>query len=140
MTRFLILLLATLAIASAFAPLTPLRSSPKPQTQLHMFSAEEGTETKGLSEVAPGESLDAASALETSTGPEFGARPKMTVLNRNTGELMEVEINESFLANDKFEMNWWAWVGFVAFPVVLLTNDVFHYLPTDGPLGFLGTL
>jgi hypothetical protein len=55
----------------------------------------------------------------------------MTVRNRNTGQLMEVEVSESFLANEKMEMNWWAWLGFVALPGVLLANDVLHFIPAD---------
>ena len=74
----------------------------------------------------------------TTTTPLEGERRMMTVKNRNTGELMEVEMNESFLANDGFEMSWWSWIGFVAFPATLLLNDVFHFLPTEGPLGWFG--
>lgn len=99
-----------------------------------MFSAEDGKASaeasKGLAEIVPGESADAlqeTTSLEASSDADFTAppptKPKMTVLNRNTGELMEVEMNESFLANEKFEMKWWAWGGFVALPVLLLAND-----------------
>ena len=145
MARFYLTLLAILAVANAFTTPKPVRSVSKP---LFMFSAEDGKASaeasKALSEVSAGESADALqeiTTLEAST-TEMAApeKPKMTVLNRNTGELVEVEMNESFLANEKFEMNWWAWIGFVAFPVVLLSNDVLHFLPKDGPLGFLGNL
>ena len=142
MTRLCLNLLALLAVASAFTtPIRPVTTSvgTKP---LFMFSTDDKPQASGLSEVKPGETAD---ALESTTAlkdedfkaPPSGA-PKMMVKNRNTGELMEVEMNESFLANEKFEMNWWAWVGFVGLPVILLANDVFHFLPKDGPLGFLG--
>jgi hypothetical protein len=105
-----------------------LAAAPK----LFMFSAGDGKNSKGLAEVAPGDSADALASVTTKT-EDFGAPQKnmMTVRNRNTGEIVEVEVNESFLANEKMEMNWWAWVGFVGLPVILLANDVLHFIPAD---------
>ena len=37
------------------------------------------------------------------------------------------------------EMSWWAYILF-GLPPILLLNDAFHFLPTDGPLGMLGRL
>lgn len=149
MVRVLLSLNAILAVASAFSSPALVRSVSKP---LFMFSAEDGKAaseksaglSQGLSEVMPGESADVleSKSLDASSGngSAKSTAKKMQVLNRNTGEMIEVEMNESFLANESFEMNWWAWIGFVAFPVILLSNDVFHFLPTDGPLGFLGRI
>lgn len=134
MTRVCLALLAILAVASAFTtPARPMAAAPK----LFMFSAGDGEKGKGLSEVAPGDSADALQALTSATTAENLGGPEkkmMTVKNRNTGQLMEVEVSESFLANEKMEMNWWAWVGFVALPVILLANDLLHFIPADTPL------
>jgi hypothetical protein len=110
-----------------------------------MFSSEDGADkSKSLSEVTPGDSADALKASPSSSEMDdpFKRPPAktMTVKNRNTGEFYEVEMNESFLANEKFEMNWWAWVGFVIFPLTILANDFLHFLPRDGPLGFIGRI
>lgn len=144
MTRFLVLnLLALLAVSSAFT--TPLRTVPAAKP-LFMFSADDKPQAPGLSEVKEGETANALESVSASVddadfkAPLEGEKKMMTVKNRNTGELIEVEMNESFLANDGLEMNWWAWVGFVAFPVILLANDAFHFIPTEGPLGWLGTI
>jgi len=135
MTRFVLSLLAVLAVASAFtAPLPATTRSAAAVQPLHMFSADD--KPSPLSEVTAEDSkMEPTSMDESMASP---SKPTMLVKNRNTGEMMEVEMNESFLANEKMEMSWWAWGGFVIFPVLLLSNDVFHFLPTDGPLGFLG--
>lgn len=150
--RFIVTLLAVLMVASAFtSPAVHRTTSPKNTKPIFMFSADDRAAAKPLTEIKEGDSVDVlkdtmSSVSTTSTKKEeqdpFKRPPAktMTVKNRNTGEFYEVEVNESFLANEKFEMSWWAWVGFVIFPVVLLTNDVFHYLPKDGPLGFLGRI
>lgn len=148
MMRLCLTLLAVLSVASAFTTPQPRFSAASVSSKpLFMFSAEDGEKSasasKGLAEVAPGDSADAlqTKTMEETEKEEAFKRPgakTMMVKSRNNGELYEVEMNESFLANESFEMNWWAWVGFVIFPLILLTNDVFHYLPKDGPLGFLG--
>ena len=146
MTRFLVLnLLALLAVTSAFTtPLRTLPTSTVAKPALFMFSADDKPQASGLSEVKEGETADALASVAVNDddfkAPLEGERKMMTVKNRNTGKLMEVEMNESFLANDGLEMNWWAWVGFIAFPFTLLANDVFHFLPTEGPLGWFGTV
>ena len=74
---------------------------------MFMFSAGDGEGNKGLTEVAPGTSADALEAVAAATTTEdlgVPAKKMMTVKNRNTGELMEVEVSESFLANEKMEM------------------------------------
>jgi len=140
MTRFLLCLnlLALLAGgASAFTttphPAAATLTLPPSIKPLYMFSADDKpvTTNSGLSEVKPGETMDALESVPTiskddTTAPTGArAKPTMQVRNRNSGEIMEVEVNESFLANEKLEMNWWAWVGFVAFPfLILVRGDV----------------
>ena len=55
------------------------------------------------------------------------------------GQMEEVKwVDPAMTANtNPFEMSWWAYILF-GFPFMLLANDAFHFLPTDGPLGFLG--
>ncbi|CAB9501458.1 expressed unknown protein [Seminavis robusta] len=143
MTRLCFALLAILTVATAFTTPAPLKSVAHSKP-LFMFSAEDGKasaeKSKGLSEVAPGESADAlqeTTAMEATSIEELASTPQketMMVKNRNTGEMMEVEVNESYLANAKLELNWWAWGLFVALPFILLANDVLHFIPADGPL------
>lgn len=151
MLRLFFAFLVTLAVASAFTSPQPRSSlsSVQKARPLFMFSADGDAKSKSLSEVTPGDSADAlkdtmassSSASPSEEDPFKRPPPKtMTVKNRNTGEFYEVEMNESFLANEKFEMNWWAWVFFVGFPFTVLANDVFHFLPQEGPLGFLGSI
>jgi hypothetical protein len=142
MMRTILAILAVLAVASAFTSPAP-RGMPaqRQHKQLFMFSADD--KPQPLTEVKADEPVTAMESESSSEGEDPFLRkkaPTMMARNRNTGEMMEVEMNESFLANEKFELNWWAWVGFVAFPLILLGNDALHFLPTDGPLGFLSRI
>jgi hypothetical protein len=63
------------------------------------------------------------------------------VKDMNTGEIKEVKwVDPAMRANTRpWDMSWWAWILF-GFPFVVLADDVFHFLPTEGPLGFLGRI
>jgi cytoskeletal protein RodZ len=139
--------------ATAFAPqpfgmrtMTTTTTS----TARFMFSTDDNTKstTKSASTNTP-------PPLSTTTTKEFapdlntpnmGVTPeaptiKNVVRNMNTGELQEVKwVDPAMRANtNPWEMNWWAYILF-GFPPILLLNDVFHFLPTEGPLGFLGRI
>lgn len=92
----------------------------------------------GLEEVKEGESADAAVPVDSN------APKKQTMMVKNLargGEVTELGfVDPAMAANtNPFMMSWWAYPLF-GFPFVLLADDAFHFLPKDGPLGFLGTL
>lgn len=104
MTRLCLSLLAFFAVASAFT--SPVRVNTKTAASvansrpLFMFSADDAKKNQSpLSEVKPGESADAVTEttqLESSSDNDFTAapvKPTMTVRNRNTGKLVEVEVS-----------------------------------------------
>ena len=66
---------------------------------------------------------------------------KNVVKDMNTGEVKEVKwVDPAMRANTRpWEMNWWAYIAF-GFPFLVLADDFFHFLPEDGPLGFLGRM
>jgi hypothetical protein len=106
-----------------------------------MFSGDEPgiqSEVSSLAEVAEGEDASAETApLESSTLDET-----MAVQNfGRAGEVKEVNwVDPAMSANtDPFNMSVWAYALF-GFPIVLLANDILHFIPEsakDGPLGFL---
>lgn len=106
-----------------------------------MFSGDEPetkSEASPLVEVVEGESAATETkALESSILDET-----MSVRNfGRAGEVKEVKwVDPAMSANtNPLKMSLWAYVLF-GFPMVLLANDVLHFIPEsakDGPLGFL---
>jgi hypothetical protein len=83
------------------------------------------------------ESLSAPSSAddEVTSG---NTRQTMVVKNISSGEIKEFNfVDPAMRANtNPFLVDWWAAI-FFGFPVVLLFNDVFHFLPEEGELAAL---
>jgi hypothetical protein len=132
---------ALLAVSSAFAP-QPFGMKRTTIDNLHMFNAENDktsstTTTPPLSETSsPQDANTVPTSLETKVD-----LPKNIVKDMNTGEIKEVKwVDPAMRANtNPFEMNWWGYILF-GFPPILLLNDAFHFLPTEGPLSFLAKM
>ena len=110
--------------------------------QLFMFSTEDDgkKEASPLEEVKEGEEV-VAEGEEAAEGEGEEVVIKGVYKNlAKGGEITEVPWEDpAMLANSTFEMSWWAYILF-GMPFLLLLNDVLHFLPTEGPLGFLSTL
>jgi hypothetical protein len=66
-------------------------------------------------------------------------KPKAVYQNLGRGGVMEEVkwVDPAMAANtNPFDMAWWAYLLF-GFPFLLLANDAFHFLPTEGPLAIL---
>jgi hypothetical protein len=106
-----------------------------------MFSGDEPDiklEVSSLAEVAEGDdSIAETTSLESSTLDD-------TIVVQNfgrAGEVKEVKwVDPAMSANtNPLNMSLWAYALF-GFPIVLLANDILHFIPEsakDGPLGFL---
>lgn len=108
---------------------------------LGMFS---GDNPKGLEEVNDAKSGTVMESSSTTPEGEEASSEAPKAVYRNLargGEITEVPwVDTEMAANTKpWEMSWWAYILWVG-PVVLLANDFLHFLPKEGPLGFLGTL
>jgi len=121
----------------AFAPIVPTTTTTtRGGTSRWMFS---GDEPKPLEEVG---TRNAAASVDVVEPTPVAAPAKAVYRNLGKGgEEVEVPwIDDAMRANtNPLEMSWWAYILF-GLPVVLLTNDFLHFLPKDGPLGFLSTL
>jgi hypothetical protein len=65
--------------------------------------------------------------------------PKMKYKNLGKGgDSEEVNwVDPAMAANtNPLLMSWWAYI-FFGFPFVLLADDAFHFIPSEGPLAFL---
>lgn len=86
--------------------------------------------SKSLETVKEGE--DAAPTL-----PEQEDDQSSIVKDMNTGEIKEVKwVDPAMAANTSGEMGILGY-ALVGLPAILLLNDAFHFLPTEGPLAFL---
>jgi hypothetical protein len=93
------------------------------------------SEVSSLAEVAEGEDSSAETrSLESST---LSDTIKVQNFGR-AGEIVDVKwFDPAMPANtNPFQMSFWAYALF-GFPIVLLANDFLHFIPKDGPLGFL---
>jgi hypothetical protein len=142
-------LFTIMAVATAFTA-QPWGLSPKmsltttrSQTARFMFSADDkdAVQAPSLTEVDP--TTEMASTTTEDDAPEEPAQRGSVVRNLSTGgEAKEVQwVDNAMEANtNPFLMNWWAYVFFAFLPTTLLLNDAFHFLPKDGPIGFLGRM
>ena len=73
-------------------------------------------------------------AQEESTG---GSKYK----NLSTNEEIDVEWTDNAMAanTNPFLLSWWGYIIF-GLPFVLLLDDAFHFIPSEGPLSFLKQL
>ena len=69
------------------------------------------------------------------------SKQEYTVKNLNTGEDLKVAWNDPAMeANtNPFLLSWWGYL-LIGVPVLLLVNDVVHFIPQEGPLSFLNQL
>lgn len=137
MFRFLVVFLL-LALATAFAPTSPQRWGVVSNTKLAMFS---GDNPKGLEEVEDPKTAVMMETTTTSSEPTVAPRKAVYKNLARGGEVTEVPwVDTEMAANTRpWEMSWWAYLLW-GLPVTLLANDFLHFLPKDGPLGFLSTL
>lgn len=124
------------------------RTPTSTSSTLFMFNIDGKKEETSSSASVTTSSPPAAPALMTAgeaTSSEVEDIEKPLVRNvvkdMNTGELKEVKwVDPAMRANTRpWEMSWWAYIAF-GFPFIVLANDAFHFLPKDGPLGFLGRI
>jgi hypothetical protein len=79
----------------------------------------------------------ASSSSSSSASPELG-EVKAVYLDMNTGKETEVKwVDPAMAANSNLLDNLSWGYFFLVFPFTLLLDDVFHFLPRDGPLSFL---
>jgi hypothetical protein len=134
-TLFTIMAVATAFTAQSWGVSTKLTT--RTQTARFMFSADDDSAVavKPLTEVS--------ATTEESTDVEVPKKVGSVVRNISTGgEAKEVKwVDPAMQANtNPFLMSWWAYVFFAFLPTTLLLNDAFHFLPKDGPIGFLGRM
>jgi len=89
-----------------------------------------------LPTAAPLQTVDEAETKEEGSPTE----PGMVVKDMNTGEVKQVNwVDPAMSANtNPFALSWWGYFFFL--PIVIIFNDFFHFLPTEGPLAFLSQI
>lgn len=82
------------------------------------------------------QSISANRMMDSSESMRTGT----VVKDMNTGKVREVKwVDPAMAANtNPFIMSPWGYFFF--FPFVLILNDFFHFLPTEGPLAFLNQI
>ena len=95
------------------------------------------TETEDIAKTAPTLPTETEDIAKT-VMEEEETSPKGVYRDMNTGEIKEVKwVDPAAAANtNPFMMNWYSFL-LLGIPVLLLLNDAFHFLPTEGPLSFL---
>jgi hypothetical protein len=87
-----------------------------------------------------GKALEAPVVAETTPAVvDTSDPPKARYVNLGKGgESKEVEwVDPAMAANtNPFLMSWWSYL-LLGFPFMLLADDAFHFIPTEGPLSFL---
>jgi hypothetical protein len=133
-TLFTIMAVATAFTAQSWGVSTKVTA--RTQTARFMFSADDDVAVKPLTEVS-------ATMDTEATEDEAPKKRGSVVRNISTGgEAKEVQwVDPAMQANtNPLLMSWWAYVFFGLLPTTLLLNDAFHFLPKDGPIGFLGRM
>jgi hypothetical protein len=139
-------LFTILAVATAFTAqpwgVSTMKSTARTQTASFMFSADDADAVKPspLTEVSASTEVEGLNQLDA---PEAPVKKGSTVRNiMKGGEAKEVQWTDPAMAanTNPFLMSWWAYLFFGFFPATLLLNDAFHFLPKDGPIGFLGRM
>jgi hypothetical protein len=84
-----------------------------------------------------GDALQAEATIPA-VADAWEAPPKAKYVNLAKGGVSEEVkwVDPAMAANtNPFLMSWWAYILF-GFPVVLLADDAFHFIPTEGPLSY----
>jgi hypothetical protein len=137
-------LLTVLAVTTAFTAQpwgvsTMKSTSTRTQTASFMFSSDDAD---AVTTTTPSPLTEVSASTEVEA-PAEPVKKGSTVRNLMTGgEAKEVQWTDPAMAanTNPFLMSWWAYVFFGFFPATLLLNDAFHFLPKDGPIGFLGRM
>jgi hypothetical protein len=142
-------ILCTFVLIVGVVSFTSTTTSTQPWGRVKSFSKSKPTTTTTslfMFNINDDKQAPAAVALQTITAIETEeddekSEVRNVVRDMNTGEIKEVKwVDPAMRANTRpWEMSWWAYLAF-GFPFIVLANDFLHFLPTDGPIGFLGRM
>ena len=133
MMRSLLFILACVVSVTAFSPMRPANTVAT-TTHRRMFTnpnVEKSTPvpTALQEEVSP---LQEVSAIDAAMEAE-AVKETTSIRNLNTGEIHEVEFNDPLMSANTDPFNLGFGYIFLALPVFLLINDIFHFLPSGAP-------
>jgi hypothetical protein len=143
MTLRLLSFILALSVASAFSTPGQWGVVSRASLSSSSLSMAIGDTPQPLQEQGEESSASALEVEAAATTPAVVADPfdvpKARYANLSKGEdAKEVNwVDPAMAANtNPFLMSWWAYALF-GFPFILLADDAFHFIPTEGPLSFL---
>jgi hypothetical protein len=134
-------LVSILAVSNAFSPgqqqqrrvvalarATTNRVVPTPLT-VSMVMVGDSNSNSNDKGVQPLESVEAMENVESATTATTTEENKKQFKNLSTGQVLDLNVDiQQDMTVSPFHLEWWAYL-FVAYPFILLADDVFHFLP-----------
>jgi hypothetical protein len=128
-------LVAILAVSTAFSPVQQRVAFARATTRvlttpLSMVMVDNSNSNdRGIKPLESVEAIESVTTTTTTTSTETPKQGKRQFTNLSTGEISDLNVDiQQDMSVSPFHLEWWAYL-FVAYPFILLADDVFHFLP-----------